>query len=233
MLGDDLNLNEAIAQYHKDNYAAVEISEGHKFLLSNIGCVGESEFVDAKSGNSYKVDFEKLCATLFEEYNENQSSINNEERRKAETDFENYVNERYPAGLCAVYLKNKQLTVILCSTKYNPKNFWNGRWKSTFNINLDRKTFEGFINIHVHYYEDGNVQMELNKNHKDNFENFSELTKHALKLENEIQNGINQVYDELGECTFKSLRRQLPMTKTKIDWNKIFAYKLGNEIYHK
>ncbi|KIJ26670.1 hypothetical protein M422DRAFT_191937, partial [Sphaerobolus stellatus SS14] len=39
--------------------------------------------------------------------------------------------------------------------------------------------------------------------------------------ETEHQNSINETYHEMGEKTFKGLRRALPLTRQKLDWDKV------------
>jgi capping protein alpha len=49
-------------------------------------------------------------------------------------------------------------------------------------------------------------------------EQISELIAHA---EDEYQRGLNAGYMQLSNNTFKSLRRTLPITRSKLNWDKV------------
>jgi capping protein alpha len=48
--------------------------------------------------------------------------------------------------------------------------------------------------------------------------------------EKKYQEDLNKAFAGLAEGAFKGLRRQLPITRQKIEWEKISGYRLGQDI---
>jgi len=99
---------------------------------------------------------------------------------------------------------------------------------------------EGNIRINVHYYEDGNVQLNSNFSKKkdgmaakDPNALADAVTKAIADFEGEFQNNIDLSYEKMNNTTFKALRRALPISGQKIKWEKIAHYTIGGEISKK
>ena len=115
-----------------------------------------------------------------------------------------------------------------------------GRWRSEYIIDTAAKTLEGKILVNVHYYEQGNVQLSTTHTISlplppaINPSGGASAASKALSLieaeEGKYQTSLNDAYADMSEKTFKGLRRALPMTRSKLDWDKVLGYKLGAEL---
>jgi len=85
----------------------------------------------------------------------------------------------------------------------------------------------------VHYYEDGNVRLQTEKpisTSVSSSSSASEIVKQIAILEKRYQEELNRAFISLSEGAFKNLRRQLPITRQKVEWEKISGYRIGQDI---
>lgn len=108
----------------------------------------------------------------------------------------------------------------------------NGRWRSLYIFDPSDNSLEGSIKVDVHYYEDGNVRLVTNKTvtASNSSSSGSGIAKEISVAEKKYQEELNRGFASLSEGAFKGLRRQLPVTRQKIEWDKVASYRLGQDI---
>jgi hypothetical protein len=108
----------------------------------------------------------------------------------------------------------------------------NGRWRSIYILSPSDSSLSGSIKVDVHYYEDGNVRLLTNKPVSLSVSSVSASTiiREIALAEKKYQEELNKGFTNLSEGAFKGLRRQLPITRQKIEWDKIAGYRIGQDI---
>lgn len=89
----------------------------------------------------------------------------------------------------------------------------------------------------VHYYEDGNVRLTTSKPLASTAISSglsstatavaAEIAKTIAAVEKRYQEELNRGFARLSEGEFKALRRQLPVTRQKVEWEKIGGYRVS------
>eukprot|EP00128_Syssomonas_multiformis_P018598 Colp12_sorted_trinity150504_noHs@13310 len=247
LLNNDQLLKEgaagAFAQYNKVRHAVVEVpGQSHKTLITKYGEVEPGVFLDPRGSVKFSFDHLRKEASNVTPVSPDGSA---EPYRKALDDaILTYVENHYPAGVSAIYGSSNggqvNITVALEDHKYNPNNYWNGGWTSEWHIQFapgaGSAELKGLFKVNVHYYEDGNVQLLSNKDVSVSVsvgspDAFAKSVVSAIeKAENEYQQGISENYAIMSDTTFKALRRALPITRGRLDWNKILSYKVAAEL---
>ena len=84
----------------------------------------------------------------------------------------------------------------------------------------------------MHYYEDGNVALSTTKNIPDTeVEPKGEaIVRKVAAIEKQYQEEVNRAFVGMNEGSFKGLRRQLPVTRQRVEWEKIRGYGLGGDL---
>jgi capping protein alpha len=229
---------KSFQEYNNANFIPVEIpNQSTKAIISKFGMIDDEHYLDPRSGNSFAFDHfhQKVDDVQKVEIEENEEF---QIREAVDKEIQKYVTDHFPNGVSAVYYKENKMTIIITANKYNPDNFWNGRWRSIYHINTENNEVSGYIKSNVHYYEDGNVQLEwkkdttfeLKKDKSDPTAFAKAIAKGIEEVERNAEISLKEAYEDQANNVLKALRRALPITKQKMDWNQISYFKLGNEL---
>lgn len=237
---DDLlkqGASAAFTKYNHEQFTPATLGEGDdapEVLITEHGLNADGTYSDPENGKVFSFDHLRKVASEIQDSAANDGP---ESYRVAlQKEAKAYTAEHYPAGITTVYGKGKDVIVCIEDHKFQPRNFWNGRWRSQWTFNTSTGAAVGILRVQVHYYEDGNVQLQSEKTVNLKVDVGSEdaaakkLFKSIASTESEYQSSISENYVEMSDTTFKALRRALPITRQKVDWNKIMNYKVGKEL---
>lgn len=86
--------------------------------------------------------------------------------------------------------------------------------------------------MQVHYYEDGNVALQGSKKISESGvrDNGADIVRAVAKVEKSYQEEVNRGLAGMNEGAFRALRRQLPVTRQRIEWEKVRGYSLSDNL---
>lgn len=227
-----------------------ETSHGNA-LISGPSHVEGNTFHDPKSDTIF--DFSPVSQSIsnVRQAPSHLKSTSSEPLRQAfQTEADTYVTKHYPKGIAAVYPRlddnneNEEFIILIEDHEFQPQNRWNGKWRSEWmaTVGGDGNIYlQGGAKVHVHYYEDSNVQLVTKQSYDqiliegiNSSSNKAALAQGVVKilkkLEGRYQTSLRDNYNTMDDTTFKALRRKLPISKTKFNWENIDALRIGKEI---
>ncbi|KAI1814875.1 subunits of heterodimeric actin filament capping protein Capz [Poronia punctata] len=226
-------LGPAFQKYNEEQFLTVKLPGGSQpVIISSHSSLGDGRYYDVESSSSFEFDHATQKA----------SAVQSHVLEGAQTELVNsilkslspYVKEHYPSASYGVYpIENdSKVAIIIVANKYSPNNYWNGRWRSLYIFDPASGTLEGSIKVDVHYYEDGNVRLLTKKpiNISSSSGTGAGISKEISAAEKKYQEELNRGFTNLSEGTFKGLRRQLPVTRQKIEWDRVASYRVGQDI---
>jgi len=269
---DDLDDIRACAlDYHEDQLTPVTYQDGNTECTTLISRVarhdGDSSVKYYDSKNHKMLEFDPLAAPFKNDRGEEIFTAHSvapapttfrpimaeDLRKRIESSLEKYVEQHYPKGIVTVQTQADEeapedfdYVVLIEDHEFQPKNRWNGKWRSEWMVTKNSKgevLVQGGAKIHVHYYEESNVQLvtkrmfdqvrldsctDLPSSKNDTIA--SEIVKLIKDKENKYQQALRDNYVLMNDTTFKALRRALPVSRTKFNWENPAWAKIGNEI---
>ncbi|POS85594.1 hypothetical protein EPUL_002820 [Erysiphe pulchra] len=234
---DDKNitskLGPAFRKYNEEQFTTVKLpGSSNHVIVSPYNSLGDDQYYDVESSSCFSFDHITQKANAVQSY-----AIESTHLDLIKSILKNlapYINEHYSEASFGVYpiQDDTEIAIIIVANKYSPKNLWNGRWRSMYRFSPSSLSLSGFIKVDVHYYENGNVRLLTTKPVSVSLSSCTSVTviQEISTIEKRYEVKLNESFHDLSEGAFKGLRRQLPVTRQKVEWDKIAGYRVGQDI---
>ena len=220
---DTEEVKSEIHNYGETHLSSVENNfTNTKVVISDLTKDSEGFYYDQGQKVKFKIGLESGSVEEAQA-----AECSDELRDTVDNKVKEYLNKCYKTEVTKynVYLGDDKIVVLISAHNLNLKSFWSGEWLSTWEMSISSKQIEGTLRANTYYYEEGNIQFNLDTKFNgsasgsDNNAIAESLVEFIKKSENSVQLELEKVYDELSENYIKPLRRKLPITGTKMNWN--------------
>ena len=161
--------------------------------------------------------------------------------------MDDYANLKFSSpGVRAAHQVNRKdgdeiLTITTYAERIDLNNQHAGSWRGCYTVCPSSGTISGEISICAHTFENGgNVQLHSNitldsinvgtassSDGSDKHSTWAQAVKRQIQNweEGEVMGKLSELYASIGNAYMKSLRRAMPITRVKMDWN-VMAHRL-------
>ncbi|KAJ2742185.1 ATP-binding mismatch repair protein [Coemansia sp. BCRC 34301] len=233
------HIEPVLAESNMQQFLAAEVPEQQStVLITPYNQVSSGRYLDPNTRTVFRFDHLRRSASDAQEAGEDLVDSETEGLRAGlQRALEVYVAAHYGSGAVSVFSHEGSVVGCIVSNRFSAGNYWNGSWRAVWSFNPRSGQLNGSTKVRVHYFEEGNVQLDTQSDFAADIAVSGEgdalaksVADRIARFEAEFQQSINDGYVQLAEKTFRGLRRTLPVTRNKVDWEKIANYKIGGEL---
>lgn len=241
VIGDDALIDSVLPAarkaYNLEQMTSLDIAGGEHLLVTTMGEVGENQYLHPGTGKVYTVNHVDKAVVDGSERDATPAELGgdlNTLREAIQAQVKEYVGANFSTSVApATYASPGVVTVCISGAEFDSKNMWSGRWRSTWVCKQDGADMNltGTMQVHVHFYEDGNVQAKSSHTVEESVAGGSEAeTAEAVveaisKAEKTYHSMLDGAYINLKKdhSIMNGLRRPLPMDKRTIDFKTLVS----------
>lgn len=139
--------------------------------------------------------------------------------------LETYLNEFFGPSreLCVISRNDSSVDFCYTAKTLNPSNLYNGYWLASWSFNGSKLV--GRVTNRAHLYENGNCHFHEYKDFdvsidgSDTNAKLGKIMDSIMTGEKKLAKRLSQYYQEDGADAFKGLRRALPFSLEKMNWD--------------
>lgn len=235
-----------LARVNKEKFAAVAVGGGSKVLLTPHGELPGGLFLDPSGQCALEVDHKARTASKTAEplspaqlaSLQGASSL----RDPVDSAMQRYCASVLPSGVVTTYgSMGAGVKVVCCSAGdvSDLSNYWAGQWLSEWSLEVPMGgsigQLTGKVSCNVHYFEDGNVQLDDKVVFQCELPAGADEVGPAFAAKvREYEQGfiakLEDIFQNMSDSVLKGLRRRLPITGNKFDWDKNAVAKLARDL---
>jgi len=220
----------ALKDNAEEHLAIFQDTENGKRIILSKHNFEDGFYVDQKANEKFSVNYLERKIKDVEPFSDPVSGGLKELRDEVDKNAEAYVKAFYrdDVSLHLVHASGDDsaftLQVLLTGKFLNLNNLYTGQWSSEWTVT--KGSIAGHVKIDAHYFEDGNIQLKQSKDFQTTYEHGDNHATNGKKIidairacEDKVIAGLDQVYESMTENAFKYMRKPLPITKSKMEWN--------------